>query len=140
MTKVGSVIFFKEPVINQQQKINVKNSVVQSNPKRICDIEVSSFRKVCSFMHSILDRGCYCNHYINPEWHSGNQPVALLSCYGSLGLVSLIFLLRVPNKFSMGYRSGEMAGQSSTVMVSKPVTSNKMAQKWAGKIEVLNRL
>ena len=33
-----------------------------------------------------------------------------------LGLVPLIFLLRIPHRFSMGFRSGELAGQSSTVM------------------------
>ncbi len=32
-----------------------------------------------------------------------------------LGLVSLIFLLTIPHIFSMGFRSGEFAGQSSTV-------------------------
>ncbi len=31
-----------------------------------------------------------------------------------LGLVSLIFLLTIPHRFSMGFRSGEFAGQSST--------------------------
>ncbi len=32
-----------------------------------------------------------------------------------LGLVSLIFLLTIPHRFSMGFRSGKFAGQSSTV-------------------------
>ncbi len=32
-----------------------------------------------------------------------------------LGLVSLIFLFTIPHRFSMGFRSGEFAGQSSTV-------------------------
>ncbi len=32
-----------------------------------------------------------------------------------LGLVSLIFLLTIPHRFSMGFRSGEFTGQSSTV-------------------------
>ncbi len=40
-----------------------------------------------------------------------------------LGLVSLIFLLTIPHRLSMGFRSGEFAGQSSTVtpcMVIEP--------------------
>ncbi len=39
-----------------------------------------------------------------------------------LGLVSLIFLLTIPHRFSMGFRSGEFAGQSSTgnTMVIEP--------------------
>ncbi len=34
-----------------------------------------------------------------------------------LGLVSLIFLLTIPHRFSMGFRSGEFAGQSTTVVI-----------------------
>ncbi len=30
------------------------------------------------------------------------------------GLLFLIFLLTIPHRFSMGFRSGEFAGQSST--------------------------
>ncbi len=44
--------------------------------------------------------------------------VALIAAFRSsalLGLVSLIFLLTIPHRFSMGFRSGEFAGQSSTV-------------------------
>ncbi len=44
--------------------------------------------------------------------------VALIVAFRSsalLGLVSLIFLLTIPHRFSMGFRSGEFAGQSSTV-------------------------
>ena len=33
-----------------------------------------------------------------------------------LGLVPLIFLLTIPHGFSKGFRSGELAGQSSTMM------------------------
>ncbi len=44
--------------------------------------------------------------------------VSLTAAFSSsalLGLVSLIFLLTIPDRFSMGFRSGEFAGQSSTV-------------------------
>ncbi len=44
--------------------------------------------------------------------------VALIAVFRSsalLGLVSLIFLLTIPDRFSMGFRSGGFAGQSSTV-------------------------
>ncbi len=44
--------------------------------------------------------------------------VALIAAFRSsalLGLVPLIFLLTIPHRFSMGFRSGEFAGQSSTV-------------------------
>ncbi len=44
--------------------------------------------------------------------------VALIAAFRSsalLSLVSLIFLLTIPHRFSMGFRSGEFAGQSSTV-------------------------
>ncbi len=44
--------------------------------------------------------------------------VALIAAFRSsalLGLVSLIFLLTIAHRFSMGFRSGEFADQSSAV-------------------------
>ncbi len=68
------------------------------------------------------------NYCINAAWHGVDQSVSLLRCnedqvdliavFSSsslLGLVSLIFLLTIPRRFSMGFRSGESAGQSRTV-------------------------
>ncbi len=60
--------------------------------------------------------------------HGGDQFLALLRWYGSpgffdsslqlicifFGLLFLIFLLTIPHRFSMGFRSGEFAGQSNT--------------------------
>ncbi len=43
--------------------------------------------------------------------------VSLTVAFGSsafFGLLLLIFLLTIPHRFSMGFRSGEFAGQSST--------------------------
>ncbi len=37
------------------------------------------------------------------------------SSFEFFGLSFLIFLLTIPRRFSMGFRSGEFAGQSSTV-------------------------
>ncbi len=54
-------------------------------------------------------------------WHCSGvmeAQVALIAAFRSselLGLVSLIYLLTIPNRLSMGFRSGEFAGQSSTV-------------------------
>ncbi len=54
-------------------------------------------------------------------WHCSGvmeAQVALIAAFRSsalLGLVSLIFLLTIPYRFSMGFRSGEFAGQSRTV-------------------------
>ncbi len=44
--------------------------------------------------------------------------VTLIAAFRSsalLGLVSVIFLLTILHRYSMGFRSGEFAGQSSTV-------------------------
>ena len=49
--------------------------------------------------------------YGSPDFLDAAVSSALL-----LGLVPLIFLLRKLPIFSMGFRSGELAGQSSTVM------------------------
>ncbi len=79
-------------------------------------------------MYSILGRGSFCfNYCLNTAWHGGDQFVALLRWYGSpsffdsglqliciFGLLILIYLLTIPHRFSMGFRSGEFAGQSST--------------------------
>ncbi len=51
-------------------------------------------------------------------WCGMEAQVALIAAFSSsalLGLVSLLFLLTIPHRFSMGFRSGEFAGQSSTV-------------------------
>ncbi len=80
-------------------------------------------------MHSILDGGSFCtNCCFNVAWHGGDQPVALLRRYWSPGCFDTslqlicsvwsdvtysIFLLTISH---MGFRSGELAGQSSTVI------------------------
>ncbi len=54
-------------------------------------------------------------------WHcSGGMEaqVALIAAFRSsalLGLLSLIFLLTIPHRLSLGFRSGKFSGQSSTV-------------------------
>ncbi len=54
-------------------------------------------------------------------WHCSRvmeAQVTLIAAFRSsalLGQVSLIFLLTIPHRFSVGFRSGEFAGQSSTV-------------------------
>ncbi len=92
---------------------------------------MSGFWKVCSFL---------CTQYclVGPPfawimasmrrgmkaislWHCSGVMVALVALIAAfrssalLGLVSLIFLLTIPHRFSMEFRSGEFAGQSSTV-------------------------
>ena len=42
--------------------------------------------------------------------------IAAFSTSALFGLMSLIFLLTMPHRFSMGFSSGEFAGQSSTVI------------------------
>ncbi len=51
-------------------------------------------------------------------WGGMEAQVSLTVAFSSsalLGLVSLIFLLTISHRFSMGFRSGEFAGQSSIV-------------------------
>ncbi len=80
-------------------------------------------------MHLILSWASFCMNYcINAAWHGVNRPVALLGCNeiqvaliavfrssALLGLVSLIFLLTIPHRFSIEFTSSEFAEQSSTV-------------------------
>ncbi len=77
-------------------------------------------------MYSILGRGSFCfNYCFNSAWHGGDQFVALQRWYGSpgffdsglffhnflkiFGLLFLIFLLIIHHRFSMGFRSSEIA-------------------------------
>ncbi len=77
------------------------------------------------YMYSILGRGFFCfNYCLNSAWHGGDQFVALLRWYGSPGFFdsglqlicmfwSLVshFPLDNTHRFSMGFRSGELAVQ-----------------------------
>ncbi len=72
------------------------------------------------YMYSILGRGSFCfNYCLNLAWHGGDQFVALLRWYGSPGFFDsglqliCIFWSLVSHRFSMGFRSGEFAGQST---------------------------
>ncbi len=72
--------------------------------------------------------GLFCfNYWLNSAWHGGDQFVALLrwceaqvsltvafSSSAFFGLLFLVFLLIILHRFSM-FRSGEFAGQSSTL-------------------------
>ncbi len=98
------------------------------------------------YMYSILGMSSFCfNYCLNSAWHGGDQFVALLRWYGSPGffdsglqlicifwLLFLIFLLTTPYRFSMGFRSIEFAGQSST---PTPCSFNQLLvllAVWAG--------
>ncbi len=78
-------------------------------------------------------------------WHCSGvmeAQVALIAAFrssGLLGLVSLIFLLKIPHIFSMGFWSGKFAGQSSTVT---PWSLNQLLVPlavWAGANIKLNQ-
>ncbi len=114
------------------QKIWIFNKI--NNKKYILNRNVRLLKSRFISMYSILGWASFCMNYcINAAWHGGNQPVALLRCNEDqvaliaafrssalLGLVSLIFLLTIPHRFSMAFRSGEFAGQSSTVTPWSP--------------------
>ncbi len=81
---------------------------------------------------------CICTQYlvgapfalITASIRRGMEVISLWHCWGGMeaqvsltvafsssaffGLLFLIFLLTIPHRFSMGFRSGEFAGQSST--------------------------
>ncbi len=76
-------------------------------------------------MYSVLSRGSFC---FTASIRRGMEVISLWHCWGGMeiqvsltvafssffGLSFLIFLLTIPYRFSMGFRSGEFAGQSST--------------------------
>ncbi len=91
-------------------KINKKKNILHRNVRLLKSMFIS--------MHSILGWASFCMNYcINAAWHGDNQPVALLGCNEAqigliaafrssalLGLLSLIFLLTIPHRFSMAIK------------------------------------
>ncbi len=119
---------------------------IRSIKKGILNRNVRLLKSMFISMHSILGWASFCMKYcINVAWHGVDQSVALLRCNEAqvaliavfsssalLSLVSLIFLLTIPHRFSVGFRSGEFAGQSSTVT---PWSLNQLSVPlavWAG--------
>ena len=90
-------------------------------------------------MRSILGRGSFnTNSSISEVWHGSNQPVALLRHYWAfsssvlLDRLFLIFLLKISHRFSVRFRSGELAGKSSTVISWSANHLEVVLAVWAG--------
>ncbi len=94
-------------------------------------------------MHSVLGRGSFItNSSISEVWHGSDQPVALLSnavacgtAFSSSVLLDplfLIFLLKISHRFQMGFRSGMLSGQSSTVISWSANHLEVLLAVWAG--------
>ncbi len=104
-------------------------------------------------MYAILGRSSFFFYCLNSAWHGGDQFVALLRWYEAqvsltvtfsssacFGLLFLIFLLTILHRFSMVFRSGELAGQSST---PTPWSFNQLLvllAVWADKISIFEKL
>lgn len=85
---------------------------------------------------------------ITASMHLGIEAISLWHCAGVmeaqtslmlaissswfLGMVSLMFLLTIPHRFSMGFRSGELAGQSSTGMAWSSNQDLVLLAVWEG--------
>ncbi len=90
-------------------------------------------------LHSILGRGCFStNSSISEVWHGSDQPVALLrhnwafSSSVLLDQLFLIVLLKISHRFHMGFRSGMLAGQSSTVISWSAKHLEVVLSLWVG--------
>jgi len=90
-------------------------------------------------MHSILGRESFCrNDCFNAAWHGGDQPVALLRCYGGPGCfdgglkliqsvgscISQLSLHNIPQiPYGVQVRRVGRPNEHSNTMVRKPFTS-----------------
>ncbi len=78
------------------------------------------------------------NDSISEVWHGSDQAVALLRHYWAFSLsvlldrLFLIFLLKISHRFSMGFRSGMLSGQSSTVISWSANHLEGVLAVWAG--------
>ncbi len=96
---------------------------IRSIKKDILGRNVRLLKSMFISMHSILGWASFCMIYcINAVWHEDNQPVALLRCNESpvcfdsgLQVICIVGSGVSHHIFSTGFRSGEFAGQSSTV-------------------------
>ncbi len=97
---------------------SIKNDILNRKVRLLKSMFIS--------MHSILGWASFCMNYcINAAWHGGNQPVALLRCNGSPGCfdsgLQIIWVWCLSSSSwqypidSLRFKSGEFAGQSSTV-------------------------
>ncbi len=138
------IITYWKPKIQCFRKLEY---YIRSIKKDILNRNVGLLKSMFNSMHSILGWDSLCiNYCINAAWHGGDKPVALLRCNGSPGCfdsglqvicifgsgVSHLPLDNNPYIFSMGSRSGEFAGQSSTVT---PWSLNQLLSPlavWAG--------
>ncbi len=111
----------------KNQYLKIFKYFLRSIKKRTCKTEKFKFFKVYSFMHSVLGRSSFStSSRISEVWHVSNQPVALLSnaaaCFTAFSSSVLldpqfiIFLLKISHRFQIGFRSGMLSGQSSTVI------------------------
>ncbi len=128
------------PQNSVSRKIRILHKI---NKKNIFETEMSGFWKVCSFLwaqylvgppFAWIPASMQCDMAEISLWYCSGiieAQDALIAAFRSsalLGLVSLIFLLTIPHIFSMGFRSGEFAGQSSTVI---PLPLNQLLVLWA---------
>ncbi len=119
----------------KNQYLKILEYFLRSTKKRICKTEKFKFFKLRSFMHSILGRGSFStNSSISEVWHGSDQPVALLKHYWAFSSdrLFLIFLLKISHRVHMGFRSGMLAGQSSTVISWSAKHLEVVLALWAG--------
>jgi len=100
-------------------KINIKKDIFTRNVRLLKSMFISNHSIFGPFawITASMQRGMEAISL----WHCSGwmeAQVSLIAAFGSfalLGLVSLIFLSTIAHIFSMAFRSGEFAGQSSTV-------------------------
>ncbi len=131
---ISSLYFLKVwwlwlPDNENSKSVSQKMYILHKINKYILNRNVRLLKSMFISMHSILGWASFClNYCINAAWHGVDQSVALLRCNEAqvaliaafrssawLGLAYRIFLLTIPHRLSMGFNSGEFAGQSSTV-------------------------
>ncbi len=114
--------------------MNIKNAVSQN-----IFIFPKINKKKGFAKHSIVGRGWFStNDSISEGLHWSYQPVALLRHYWAfsssvlLDRLFLIFLLKIFHELHMGFRSGMLAGQSSTVISWSANHLEVVLTLWAG--------
>ncbi len=117
------------------QYLKILKYLLRSIKKKICRTENLKFFKVCSFLHSTLGRGSFSTNWASVK--SGMEAVSLRHYWDSslsvlLDPLFLFFLLEIYPTIQMGFRSGMLAGQSSTVISWSANHLEVVLSVWAG--------
>ncbi len=119
----------------KNQYLKILEYFLRSIKKRICKTEKFKFFKVCSFTQYLVGASLA---QTPASVRCGMEAISLWHCWGTIEPSAHLycwihcFLLKISHRFHMGFRSGMLAGQSSTVISWSAKHLEVVLTRWAG--------